>query len=77
MDFAFAIDGTYLEIPGKGRYHVVSAINSASQQAIQITALNTTTWKVAGWNVISVPDQAWEKTGTPVNEGPHASAQVP
>lgn len=74
-DFAFAIDGTYLEIPGTGRYHVVSAIDSDSQQAIQITELNTTTWEVAGWNVISVPDQAWEQSGTPVNEGPHVSSQ--
>ncbi|RDW64674.1 hypothetical protein BP6252_10325 [Coleophoma cylindrospora] len=69
--FAFAIDGTYLEIPGRGRYHVVSANDANNQQAIQITMLNTTSWKVAGWNVISVPDQAWELNGVPVNEGPH------
>jgi GH43 family beta-xylosidase len=29
-DFAFSIDGTYLEIEGKGRYHVVSAVNYAT-----------------------------------------------
>lgn len=54
----FSIDGTYMEIPGKGRYHVVSALDEGGLQAIQITELDTTSWTVSGWNIISSPDQA-------------------
>ncbi|KAH8203329.1 hypothetical protein TruAng_002525 [Truncatella angustata] len=81
-NFSFGIDGTYLEIEGKGRYHVLSAIGpntTAAIQTIQITELDTTTWSVKGWNIISEPDQAWEMNTTnsspssivAVNEGPH------
>lgn len=52
----FSIDGTYLEIAGQ-HYHVVSALDSGGIQAIQITKLDTTAWTVAGWNIISRPDQ--------------------
>lgn len=80
-DFAFSIDGTYLEIPGKGRYHVLSIINKDELQSIAITKLDTTKWTVDGWHVISVPDQPWEKNTTnsnpnsitAVNEAPHVS----
>lgn len=54
----FSIDGTFLEIPGRGRYHVMSALNEGGLQSIQITELDTDTWTVSGWNVISSPDQA-------------------
>ncbi|KAH7235421.1 glycosyl hydrolase [Fusarium tricinctum] len=78
-DFAFSIDGTYLEIPGKGRYHVLSIINKDELQSIAITKLDTKKWTVDGWHVISVPDQPWEKNTTnsnpnsitAVNEAPH------
>ncbi|KAL5321219.1 hypothetical protein ACEPPN_012032 [Leptodophora sp. 'Broadleaf-Isolate-01'] len=70
-DFAFSIDGTYLEIPGKGRYHVLSIIDENNLQSVAITELDTEAWTVKGWNVISVPDQDWEVSGSPVNEGPH------
>lgn len=53
----FSIDGTYLEIPGKGRYHVLSAYDEDRIQSITITELDTTHWTVSGWNVISHPDQ--------------------
>lgn len=81
-DFPFSIDGTYLEIPDKGRYHVVSIINKDNLQSLAITNLDTTTWTVDGWHVISLPDQAWEKNLTnsnpntypsAVNEAPHVS----
>jgi GH43 family beta-xylosidase len=78
-DFPFSIDGTYLEIPNFGRYHVLSAIGPDGNQAIQITELDTTRWTVKGWNIISVPDQPWERNNTgsgshpPVNEAPHVS----
>ena len=80
-DFAFSIDGTYLEIPGKGRYHVLSIINKDELQSIAITKIDTTKWTVDGWHVISVPDQPWEKNTTnsnpnsitAVNEAPHVS----
>lgn len=84
---AFAIDGTFLEIPGRGRYHVVSAYNDQAVQAIQITELNTRNWTVSGWNVISEPEQEWEQNTTnartrelwpgdiAVNEAPHVSEQ--
>ncbi|CAL3962054.1 unnamed protein product [Diplocarpon coronariae] len=70
-DIAFSIDGTYLNIPGKGRYHVLSMSDENNIQSIAITELNTTTWTVSGWNVISVPEQPWERHGVPVNEAPH------
>ncbi|PBP19164.1 hypothetical protein BUE80_DR010020 [Diplocarpon rosae] len=70
-DKAFSIDGTYLEIPDKGRYHVLSIIDQDENQSLAIAELDTDTWTVGGWNVISVPDQAWEVSGSPVNEGPH------
>jgi GH43 family beta-xylosidase len=80
-DFAFSIDGTYLEIPDEGRFHVLSIINEDDLQSIAITRLDTTTWTVEGWHVISFPDQAWEMNTTnsdansitAVNEGPHVS----
>jgi len=61
---------------------VLSSLDDDSLQAIMITELDTKTWSVKGWNVISSPDQAWEKnttnSGSPnsivaVNEGPHVS----
>jgi GH43 family beta-xylosidase len=77
-----AIDGTYLEVNG-GRYSVVSANDEGGVQSIQITELDTNTWTVKGWNIISEPDQPWEKNATgadldpnspmAVNEGPHVS----
>ncbi|KAF5027828.1 hypothetical protein F66182_55 [Fusarium sp. NRRL 66182] len=78
-DFAFSIDGTYLEIPGKGRYHVLSIINKDSLQSLAITNLDTENWTVDGWHVISVPDQDWERNTTnsdpsgivAINEAPH------
>ncbi|KAI8682412.1 hypothetical protein NCS56_00363800 [Fusarium sp. Ph1] len=78
-NFAFSIDGTYLEIPGKGRFHVLSIINKDLLQSIAITHLDTENWTVDGWHVISVPDQPWEMNTTnsnpnsitAVNEGPH------
>ncbi|KAL3417492.1 glycosyl hydrolase family 43 protein [Phlyctema vagabunda] len=78
-NFPFSIDGTYLEIPEKGRYHVLSTADPSGLQAITITELDTTTWTVKGWNVISIPDQPWEMNTTnanpdpivAVNEAPH------
>lgn len=55
---SFSIDGTYLEIPGKGRYHVVSARDAGGVQSIQITELDTKSWTVKEWHVISRPDQS-------------------
>ncbi|EEU33844.1 uncharacterized protein NECHADRAFT_18397, partial [Fusarium vanettenii 77-13-4] len=73
------IDGTYLEIPGKGRFHVLSIINKDLLQSIAITRLDTENWTVDGWHVISIPDQPWEMNTTnsnpnsitAVNEAPH------
>ncbi|KAK7420776.1 hypothetical protein QQX98_002580 [Neonectria punicea] len=78
-NFAFSIDGTYLEIPGEGRFHVLSIINEDDLQSLAITRLDTTAWTVDGWHVISVPDQPWEMNTTnsspnsitAVNEAPH------
>lgn len=55
---SFSIDGTFLEIPGRGRYHVVSARDAGGVQAIQITELDTRAWTVKEWHVISRPDQS-------------------
>ncbi|KAM5349656.1 hypothetical protein ACJ41O_006161 [Fusarium nematophilum] len=78
-NFGFSIDGTYLEIPGEGRFHVLSIINKDDLQSLAITRLDTTKWTVEGWHVISIPDQAWEQNTTnsnpndltAVNEAPH------
>uniref|UniRef100_A0A8H7K321 Glycoside hydrolase family 43 protein n=1 Tax=Bionectria ochroleuca TaxID=29856 RepID=A0A8H7K321_BIOOC len=81
---AYSIDGTYMEIPGKGRYHVLSMRDENNVQSLGITTLNTTTWKVDQWHVISRPDYEWEKymgkgagaqalaVGAGLNEGPYA-----
>ncbi|KAI9053767.1 hypothetical protein LZ554_002716 [Drepanopeziza brunnea f. sp. 'monogermtubi'] len=70
-DYAFSIDGTYLEVPGWGRYHVLSIFDANNLQSIAITVLDTEAWTVKGWNVIAIPEQPWELSGKPVNEGPH------
>lgn len=80
------IDGTYLKIPGWGRYHVVSAVDDVPlKQAIQITKLNTRDGTVSGCNVISRPIEPWERNSTgssehnaifAVNEGPHVSIRA-
>lgn len=54
---SFSIDGTYMEIPGWGRYHVVSARGHGGMQSIQITELDTDSWTVKEWHIISAPDQ--------------------
>lgn len=82
-NFAFSIDGTYLEIPGKGRYHVLSIDNEDRLQSLAITNLDTNDWTVDQWHVISFPDQPWERNDTgspgltkPVNEAPHVSSPI-
>lgn len=55
---SFSIDGTYLEVPRWGRYHVVSARDAGGVQAIQITELDTRAWTVKEWHIISSPDQS-------------------
>lgn len=57
-DESFSIDGTYLEIPRRGRYHVVSARDPGGLQSITITELDTRAWVVKEWHVISSPDQS-------------------
>lgn len=81
----FGIDSSFLEIPGKGRYHLVSAKNARGEQSVQITPLDTKTWNVTGWHIISEPEYPWERNVTgskprelwigdiAVNEGPHVS----
>ncbi|CAG9946230.1 unnamed protein product [Clonostachys rosea f. rosea IK726] len=73
-NLAFSIDGSYLEIPGRGRYHVLSIVDEKRLQSIAITELNTTDWTVNAWHIISQPDQEWEqhyKGNGAVNEAPH------
>ncbi|KAH6696791.1 hydrolase [Plectosphaerella plurivora] len=81
-NFAFSIDGTFLEVPQYGRYHVLSIRDNEFNQAIAITSLDTEKWTVGAWHVISIPDQPWERniTGAAsppqddligVNEAPH------
>lgn len=83
-NFAFSIDGTFLEVPGFGRYHVLSIRDKEFNQALAITTLDTHEWTVGAWHVISIPDQPWERNVTGaasipqadlvgVNEAPHVS----
>jgi GH43 family beta-xylosidase len=79
-NLAFSIDGSYLEIPGRGRYHVLSIVDEKRLQSIAITELNTTDWTVNAWHIISQPDQEWEqhyKGNGAVNEAPHVSVFFP
>ncbi|KAK7224165.1 hypothetical protein V2G26_012168 [Clonostachys chloroleuca] len=81
---AHSIDGSYLKIPGKGEYHVLSMIDEKGLESIGIATLDTSKWKVGGWNVICRPDQPWEqfdgdgagskalRTGKGLVEGPYA-----
>ncbi|CAH0045954.1 unnamed protein product [Clonostachys solani] len=78
---AYSIDGSYMEIPGKGRYHLVSMHNEDGYQSIGITNLDTDNWTVDEWHIISRPDQAWEQhmgggagllATAGLNEGPYA-----
>lgn len=81
----FGIDASYLEVPGWGRYTLVSAHNKYAVQSIQIGRLDTINWNVSSWNVISEPELPWEMNvthsrprdlwigGIAVNEGPHVS----
>jgi hypothetical protein len=71
-----------MEIPGKGRYHLVSMHNEDGYQSIGITKLNTNRWTVDEWHIISRPDQPWEQhmgggagllATAGLNEGPYVS----
>lgn len=84
----FGIDASFLEIPGRGRFVLLSGKNQRSVQSITIGPLNTTSWNVTSWHVISEPDQPWEKNvtnsrprelwigGIAINEGPHVGVQI-
>ncbi|CAN8096628.1 unnamed protein product [Discula destructiva] len=79
----FAIDASFIELPGWGRYALMSGHNARSAQSILIAPLNTTDWNVTSWNLIAEPDQAWERNvsnsrsrelwigGIAILEGPH------
>ncbi|CAH0044975.1 unnamed protein product [Clonostachys solani] len=73
---AWSIDGSYIVIPGKGRFHLVSMKDKNGVAAIAIAKLDTRNWTVDQWHVISSPDQAWEKkmgggkSGLGINEAP-------
>ncbi|KAK2730113.1 glycosyl hydrolase family 43 protein [Colletotrichum kahawae] len=69
-NFAFSIDGTFLEVPGFGRYHVLSIRDNEFNQALAITQLDTDSWTVGAWHVISIPDQPWERNITGANPPP-------
>ena len=71
----WSIDGTFIII-GEGRYHVVSAHNSANVQSIMITALDTTNWTVGPWSIISEPTEDWEMANPPP-DGPAAVNEAP
>ncbi|MAD85703.1 MAG: hypothetical protein CL912_22295 [Deltaproteobacteria bacterium] len=65
-----SIDGTYLVVEGE-RYHVVSAKDSDGEAALQISRLDTESWKVEGWTVIARANRKWERDEVPLLEGPH------
>lgn len=82
---SYSIDGSYMEIAGKGRYHLLSIHDQNGVQSVAIAEVNTTTWEVPAWNVISRPQYSWEKfdgqgagaqvmaVGTGLNEAPYVS----
>lgn len=67
---------------------LASIHNDRAQQAIAIGKLDTKTWNVTGWHIISEPDQPWERNvsgsrtrdlwpgGIAINEGPHVRGQT-
>lgn len=84
----FAIDASYLEVPGWGRYALLSPHNSRAVQSLGIGPLNTSTWNVTSWHIIAEPDLPWESNvtnarsrelwigGVAINEAPHVSGRV-
>ncbi|KAM0269843.1 hypothetical protein ACHAQH_009628 [Verticillium albo-atrum] len=55
-NFAFSIDGTFLEVSGFGRYYVLSIRDKEFNQVLAITPLNMEKWTVGAWYASSIPD---------------------
>ena len=69
----WTIDGSILQLPGRGKYLLSSCFHGVKEQSLCIQKLGDDNVSVEGSvSVISQPDQAWERSGTPVNEGPIA-----
>lgn len=70
---AWSIDASVLRTSAFGNYLIFSCFNGYTYQSVCIQALGTDYISVTGSiYTISKPDQTWEQSGTPVNEGPVA-----
>ncbi|KAK4666243.1 hypothetical protein QC763_405590 [Podospora pseudopauciseta] len=64
----WGIDGTVLTIGGKN-YFIWSCLPRPQWQSLCIAAMTSPTKIQAGWKLLSEPELAWERVGSPVNEG--------
>lgn len=68
----WGIDGTILRTNQFGNYFVYSCMTGVQYQSTCIRKLGSDFLSVGALSIISQPDQSWEKSGTPVQEGPNA-----
>ncbi|KAF4458596.1 Alpha-N-arabinofuranosidase 2 [Fusarium albosuccineum] len=68
----WGIDGTILRFNGWGNYFVYSCMTGVQYQSTCVRKLGADYTSVGSLSIISQPDQSWEKSGTPVQEGQNA-----
>ena len=69
----WAIDGSVLRFNDHGNFMMFSCFSGVAHQSICLQQLGPDYTSLTGSiYVVSQPDQAWERQGNPVNEGPAA-----
>ena len=68
----WGIDGTILRFNGWGNYFVYSCMTGVDHQSTCIRKLGADYVSAGDLSIISEPDQAWEQSEVPVQEGPAA-----
>lgn len=69
----WGIDASILRTNAFGNFLVFSCFHGVTYQSLCIQPLGSDYVSVTGSiAVISQPDESWERSGTPVNEGPFA-----
>ncbi|KAI8652726.1 hypothetical protein NW754_007612 [Fusarium falciforme] len=68
----WGIDGTILRFNGWGNYFVYSCMTGVKHQSTCVRKLGSNYMSVGDLSIISQPDQSWEQSGVPVQEGQNA-----
>ncbi|KAF5023544.1 hypothetical protein F66182_4411 [Fusarium sp. NRRL 66182] len=68
----WGIDGTILRTNEFGNYYVYSCMTGVPNQSTCVRKLGSNFMTTGALSIISQPDQSWERSGVPVQEGAHA-----